>query len=216
MGAQHCSKLKCMRFYSIAVVLGKCLCAHHEPSPNGSQLISLALNTNVVCIGSLVKECVWESPGSRNGLCVNLCCSSAQGKWHSKLCSELVSQSHCWNLRGKGEDNPHSPQSRGVCWLLEWWGSLLALDELGISNIAVSLGSEGSCLAAFCCGISPCLSSEQVDASIGNSAMAYGNVGAGKSKGCCGEAHVCNAEEHWLAGSPCCFALLVLLYWTRL
>lgn len=174
--------------YSIAVVLGKCLCAHPEPSPNGSQLTSLAVNTNVVCIGSLVKECVWESPGSRNGLCVNPCCSSAQGKWHSKLCSELVSQkSSLKPERGKGED---SPQSRGVCWLLAWRGSLLALDGLGISNIAVSLGSEGSRLADSCCGISPSLSSEQADASSGNSAMAYGNLGAGRSKGCCGETYV--------------------------
>lgn len=87
--------------YGIAVFLCKCLCAHSEPPPNGSWLISLALSTNVVCIGSLVKECVWESPGSRNGLYVNLCCSSAQGKSLRKLCSEPVSQSHCQNLRGK-------------------------------------------------------------------------------------------------------------------
>lgn len=95
-------------------------------------------------------------------------------------------------------------------------GLLLALDGLGISSIAVSLQAEGSCLVDSCCGISPCLCSEQADVSIGNSAIAYGSLGAEKSKGCCGEAHVCNAEEHWLTGSPCCFAVPVLLHWTGL
>lgn len=72
------SNVRC-GFYGIAVVLGKCLCAHSEPPPSGSYLTSLARSTNVVCIGSLVKERVWESPGSRDGLYVNPCCGSAQG-----------------------------------------------------------------------------------------------------------------------------------------
>lgn len=54
-------------------------CVHTEPPPNGSWFISLALSTNVVCIGSLVKERVWESPGSRNGLYVNLCVAQLKG-----------------------------------------------------------------------------------------------------------------------------------------
>lgn len=148
---------KCV-VYSISLVLGKCLCAHPEPSPNGSQLISLALSTNVVCIGSLVKEYVWESPGSRNGLCVNLCCSSAQGKWHNKLCSELVSQSHCRNLReGKGRTVPKAEVFVGCLngkahfWLLMGWEfpMFLYLCVCDLKARALLIPAMASALACF-------------------------------------------------------------------
>lgn len=65
---EACSSLRC-RICGIAVVLSTFLCAHCEPPPNGSQLISLAPSTAVDCIDSLVKGRVWESPGSRNAVC---------------------------------------------------------------------------------------------------------------------------------------------------
>lgn len=162
--------------------------------------------TNIDCIGCLVKERVWESPGSRNGLYVNLCCTSAPGKWCRKLCSEPVSPGPWQNLTGeKGRTIP-----KQKCLLAAWmmgitsgpWQAVFLEFSTLLYLCAWNLKARDLLISAV--ASSPaCFWRKQLEIQPWHMVIkGQGRAGSAVVCTACrdssGEAHVCNAEEHRL------------------